>query len=334
MPSKARSRKRTSPDRSEPDIANAVMEKELPRRTIVSLGLVALGLAGLGGLLSRQSSSLSEDKSEPTVYSFRVVRSFRHDPDAFTQGLLWSNGSLFESTGLYGRSSLREVQLKSNGQARIVRRVDLDRRDFGEGLAQRRGQLWQLLWKTGKGIRYSAQAGKDGGLNKTGRFQTPLKDGWGIEFDGEHMLVTDSGHDIFFLDPDDFHLKKKVSVTDGGRFIEMINEMEIIGDELWANVYGTDCLARIDKTSGFVTGWVLLDGILDRRSAAAEAQAAGREAPDVLNGIAWDPDGDRIFVTGKLWPKLYEIRIEPTKQISLERARRMCIPKINIFRLQ
>eukprot|EP00913_Durusdinium_trenchii_P034365 g32150.t1 len=101
--------------------------------------------------------------------------------------------------------------------------------DFGEGLAQRRGQLWQLLWKTGKGIRYSAQAGKDGGLNKTGRFQTPLKDGWGIEFDGEHMLCKDSGHDIFFLDPDDFHLKKKVSVTDGGRFIEMINEMEIIG---------------------------------------------------------------------------------------------------------
>ncbi|CAJ1367064.1 unnamed protein product, partial [Effrenium voratum] len=152
-----------------------------------------------------------------------------------------------------------------------------------------------------------------------------------IEFDGDDLLVTDSGHDIFFLDPADFEIKKKVSVMDDNRFVEMLNELEMIGDELWANVYGTDCLARIDKTSGFVTGWVLLHDILDRRRAGAEAAAAGREAPDVLNGIAWDPAAKRLFVTGKLWPTLYEIKVEPLKGVSLETARKMCIPKVNIF---
>ncbi|CAL1145297.1 unnamed protein product [Cladocopium goreaui] len=112
----------------------------------------------------------------------------------------------------------------------------------------------------------------------------------------------------------------------------MINELEMIGNELWANVYGTDCLARIDKTSGSVTGWLVLNGILERQSAAAEAKAAGREGPDVLNGIAWDPDGKRIFVTGKLWPAMFEIQLEPARELTLKRARRMCIPRINIFR--
>jgi len=367
MTNKARVRKRSRADEAEPQ--NATVD-EPPRRRFTA-GLVALGVAGLAGLggLLRQRASASvtihsepvvytqrgsasgtihsepavdpqrtpasvTSPSEPAVYTYRVVRRFQHDPNAFTQGLLWSNGSLFESTGLYGESTLRELQLGSNGEVRVVRQLDLDRRDFGEGLVQKRGQLLQLLWRTGEGIRYYVQAGEHEQLRQAGRFRTPLNDGWGIEFDGENLVVTDSGHELIFLDPEDFRIKKRVSVTDNGKLIEMINELEMIGDELWGNIYGKDCLARIDKTSGSVTGWLVLNGILERQSAAAEAKAAGREGPDVLNGIAWDPDGKRIFVTGKLWPAMFEIQLEPAREITLERARRMCIPTRNIFRLR
>jgi len=332
MSGKARERKRVRPANPAPDSSGPE-----PSRRKFAAGLVALGFAGLvglGGLLHQRKSSDSGSESvkEPTLYTYRVVNKYKHDPEAFTQGLLWSNGSLFESTGLYGRSSLRELQLGSGGEVHIVRQLQLDRRDFGEGLVQRRGQFLQLLWRTGKGIRYEAQAGKDGRMVQSGTFRTPLGDGWGIEFDGEQLIVTDSGHDMIFLDAEDFSIKNRVSVTDDGKFIEMINELEMIGNELWANIYGTDCLARIDKTSGSVTGWLVLQGILDRQSAAAEAKAAGREGPDVLNGIAWDPEGKRIFVTGKLWPEMYEIKLEPANGLTLERARRVCIPRTNIFR--
>ncbi|CAJ1430230.1 unnamed protein product [Effrenium voratum] len=326
---KARARKRTE---SKDDRQVSENEAAVPRRW-AGVGFAALAVAGLGGLLTRWPlSSPSKSWSEPTLYGYRIVKIYKHDAEAFTQGLLWANGSLFESTGLNGRSSVRELQLNDDsGDITLQKKLDLDGRDFGEGLVHRRGQLLQLLWRTGEGIRYEAQAGEGGKLRRIGRFRTPLNDGWGIEFDGDDLLVTDSGHDIFFLDPADFEIKKKVSVMDDNRFVEMLNELEMIGDELWANVYGTDCLARIDKTSGSVTGWVLLHDILDRRRAGAEAAAAGREAPDVLNGIAWDPAAKRLFVTGKLWPTLYEIKVEPLKGVSLETARKMCIPKVNIF---
>eukprot|EP00933_Yihiella_yeosuensis_P076276 TRINITY_DN8597_c0_g1_i1.p1 TRINITY_DN8597_c0_g1~~TRINITY_DN8597_c0_g1_i1.p1 ORF type:complete len:359 (-),score=61.75 TRINITY_DN8597_c0_g1_i1:124-1131(-) len=273
-------------------------------------------------------------EQEPKVYSFRVIREYKHDPKAFTQGLLWANGSLYESTGLYGRSAVREVRLLDDGTSKVVRETRLDSRDFGEGLVQYEGDLYQLLWRKGEGIRYKAKAGEGGLLEraKGSRFKTTLSDGWGLETDGKSFIVTDSGKDIIYLNPQSFKEEKRLTVNDDGAEVEMVNELEFVDGELWGNVYGNECLARIDPSSGSVKGWVLLDGILDRTSAGEEAKKAGREPPDVLNGIAWDGEKKRLFVTGKLWPKLYEIEVVPAPQLPLEAVRKACIPRTNIFR--
>lgn len=261
------------------------------------------------------------------------MQRYHHDPLAFTQGLLWLNGSLYESTGLYGRSSVREVRLGAGGGAKVVREVKLEQEHFGEGLVYWQGELLQLLWRRPDGLRFSARAGSDGHLErKPGGFRTPLQDGWGLAAHGDVLLATDSGPDVFHLDPATFELRRTVRVTDDGRPVEMVNELELIDGELWANVFGAECLARVDPASGAVLGWVDLTGLLDRRRAAADAAAKGRDPPDVLNGIAWDAEKRRLFVTGKLWPSLFEIEVVPHPSLSLEEARRRCIPARNIFR--
>eukprot|EP00930_Biecheleria_cincta_P036648 TRINITY_DN25112_c0_g1_i2.p1 TRINITY_DN25112_c0_g1~~TRINITY_DN25112_c0_g1_i2.p1 ORF type:complete len:212 (-),score=32.75 TRINITY_DN25112_c0_g1_i2:53-688(-) len=209
--------------------------------------------------------------------------------------------------------------------------------DLVEGLVHwKNSELWRKVLEESEGIRYQVQSGPDGKLKKLPeRFQTPLSDGWGLAFDGKSFLLTDSGHELIFLEPETLRLEKKVDISDNGVLVEMVNELEWIGNELWGNVFGNECLARIDPASGAVTGWVLLEGIIDRRQAEAEARAAGREPPDILNGIAWDPEGQRLFVTGKLWPTLYEIEVTPAPpSLNLQRARDVCIPKTNIFRMR
>lgn len=268
--------------------------------------------------------------TSPVVYTYRIIQKYRHDPGAFTQGLLWLNDSIYESTGLYGRSSVRELQLQG-AKAKVTRRLDLAPQQFGEGLAYWRGELLQLLWRTGEGLRYSVRPGSGGHLQPlpSRGFWTPLKDGWGLTTDETRglLLATDSGHDVFFLDPENLSLNRSLSVTDNGSFVEMLNELEVIDGELWANVFGKDCLARIDLESGSVVGWVLLTGL---RSLLAPS-ASSRERPDVLNGIAWDEQTRRLLVTGKLWPLLFEIEVVPTTNISLAEARSSCLPTRNIF---
>ncbi|CAE7684935.1 Znfx1 [Symbiodinium sp. CCMP2592] len=322
MPSGARSRKRG--DRSSASDEPSAAEERQPssRRVATALGVAAaVAVAGLAGkqLLHDSTESGHSSSGDPKIYGFDVVETYPHDPEAFTQGLLWSNGSLYESTGLYGRSSIREFQLGPGGEVRLLRKLELDGRDFGEGLVQRRGQLLQLLWRRGEGIRYRARAGEGGRLKKAGRFRTPLNDGWGIEAYENQLILTDSGHELITVD-ENFEVVRRVPVNDAGAFVEMVNELEMVGEELWANVYGTECLARIDTESGSVTGWVLLHGLLDKERATWRAGDAGSDAPDVLNGIAWDAASKRLFVTGKLWPHLYEIQVKPS-QVSVEQAR-------------
>jgi len=333
MPSGARSRKRG--DRSSASDEPSAADERQPssRRIATALGVAAaVAVAGLAGkqLFHDSTESGHSSSGDPKIYGFDVVETYPHDPEAFTQGLLWSNGSLYESTGLYGRSSIREFQLGPGGEVRLLRKLELDGRDFGEGLVQRRGQLLQLLWRRGEGIRYRARAGEGGRLKKAGKFRTPLNDGWGIEAHKNQLILTDSGHELITLD-ENFEVVRRVPVNDAGAFVEMVNELEMVGEELWANVYGTECLARIDTESGSVTGWVLLHGLLDKERATWRAGDAGSDAPDVLNGIAWDAASKRLFVTGKLWPHLYEIQVKPS-QVSVEQARRYCIPKSNLFR--
>jgi len=294
---------------------------------------------------NESSSTTSSSSIDPVIYSYRIVKRYRHDPQAFTQGLLWLNGSLYESTGMYGRSVVREVQLTEpeseqsgsaeTGSFRVLREVPNDPSEFGEGLVHvGNGELLQLLWRVGRGNRFQASAGEAGSLSRQPEgFNTPLQDGWGFEFDGKSLLVTDSGSDVYFLDPKTFAQQRKVRVKDADRVVEMVNELELIDGELWANIFGTECIARVEPSTGAVVGWVDLTGILNRKKAAAAARKKGLDPPDILNGIAFDSSSRRLFVTGKLWPRLYEIELVKSN-ISLTEARNRCIPKVNIFHQQ
>lgn len=259
----------------------------------------------------------------PALYSYEVVAEYPHDPDAFTQGLVWSagDGALWESTGLYGESELRRVRLEDGS---VDRRARLEPSDFGEGLAEHNGSLLQLTWRSPKGLEYDAAT-----LALKRTFRTPLKDGWGLtnSADGATLVATDSGATLYWLDPSDLRVVKSSTVTDGGAAVLWLNELELIDGEIWANIWQTDCIARIDPDTATVTGWVLMHGLKERAKAAGVRQ---RKQMDVLNGIAWDAERRRLFVTGKLWPRLFEVRVtrnEGATEADVALARQRCIVK-------
>lgn len=229
---------------------------------------------------------------EPVFYGFEVVRARPHDSDAFTQGLAYVDGVLFESTGRYP-STIRRVRLDDGA---VQQRVDLAPDLFGEGLTEIDGRLFTLTWKNGKGFVWNAAD-----LSPLGEFPLP-GEGWGLTDDGTRLIVSDGTPILRFLDPATKAETGRVQVTFRGRPLPQLNELEWIDGEVWANVWTQDAIVRIDPATGVVTGVVDLTGLLPDR--------AGMElSDDVLNGIAWDPDGRRLFVTGKHWPTLFEIRL-------------------------
>lgn len=229
------------------------------------------------------------------MYTYRVVNRFPHDPNAFTQGLVFHEGVLYESTGLNGQSSLRRVSLETG---EVLARRDIDARYFAEGLALWRDSLIQLTWQAGTAFVYDRSSLEPTGtLSYTG-------EGWGLASDGQKLILSDGGPDgeLRFLDPETFAETGRLVVRDRGAPVNFLNELEVVGDEIFANVWQTERIARISPETGDVTGWIDLTGLLP---------AAERSHPDaVLNGIAWDAANDRLFVTGKLWPTLFEIRLE------------------------
>ncbi len=227
------------------------------------------------------------------VLGYVVERVYPHDRNAFTQGLIWLDGVLYESTGLNGASSVRKVQLETG---RVLARHDLNNRYFGEGLTAWGSQLIQLTYRSGLGFVYDRATLRQ---RQTFRY---AGEGWGLTHDGQRLIMSDGTAVLRFLDPLTFRQVYELPVHDGGQPVPKLNELEFIKGEIWANVWGTDRIARIDPQSGRVTAWVDLTGLLS---------AADRTGMvDVLNGIAWDAQRDRIFVTGKRWPKLYQIRVK------------------------
>jgi glutaminyl-peptide cyclotransferase len=226
------------------------------------------------------------------VYTYEIRNTYPHDRAAFTQGLIFRDGFLWESTGQYGSSSLRQVELKTG---RVLRSVPVPREFFAEGMTIFRGRVYQLTWQEGRAFVYDA---KD--FRRLGEFKYP-GEGWGLTHDNESLVMSDGTSTLRFLDPETFAVRRAVRVTDGGRPVEQLNELEYVRGEIFANVWQEDRVARIDPRTGRVTGWIDLAGLLP------EADARGDE--DVLNGIAYDEENDRLFVTGKLWPKLFEIRL-------------------------
>ncbi len=254
---------------------------------LVCAAVVSASAAGLAVVPPAQRTAMRA----PTA-RYEVVRSYPHDPDAFTQGLTVSDGVLYESTGLHGKSTVRKVKLE-NGEVLQVQKVD--RQYFGEGIAVWRDRIFHLTYQSGLGFIYDRQT-----FERVGTFTYP-GEGWGITHDGTRLIMSDGSAALRFLDPATQRETGRVQVHDGAVPVEHLNELEFVRGAVLANVWQTDRIVRIDPVTGRVLEWVDFSGLL---SPADRAQQ-----PDVLNGIAYDAATDRLFVTGKLWPRLFEVRI-------------------------
>ena len=234
---------------------------------------------------------LKSDKA-PVRYMYRIVNSYPHDIRAFTQGLVFHKGYLYESTGQYGRSTLRKVEPETG---EVLRSLNLDRELFGEGLCVHDGKLYQLTWKSRVGFIYDIESFR---MLSRVHYQT---EGWGLTSDGVNLLKSDGSHYIYVLEPQYFSETDRFEVFDHNGRVEGLNELEYIDGIIYANVFGTDEIVMIEHGSGKVTGVIDLKGLLDRRYHHPDL--------DVLNGIAYDHENDRLFVTGKNWPRLFEIEL-------------------------
>lgn len=232
--------------------------------------------------------------ADSPVYSYEVVNVWPHDTNAFTQGLVFLDGALLESTGLNGQSTLRKVDLKS-GQ--VLKQAEVPIQYFAEGLALLGGKLFQLTWQNHKGFVYDLDSFF---LEKQFSYEG---EGWGLTTDGRWLILSDGTDQIRFLDPVNFEVQRTIHVQREGQPVDRLNELEYIKGEIFANVWGTDYVMRIDPSTGKVTGVIDFTGLL-----AATDRGVGT---DVFNGIAYDAATDRLFVTGKRWPKLFEVRLKP-----------------------
>jgi glutamine cyclotransferase len=226
---------------------------------------------------------------------YRVVNNYPHDPNAFTQGLIFEDGHLYESTGLYGHSSLREVELQTG---RVIREYDLPSEYFGEGLTNWGSTLVQITWKSHTGFVYDRRT-----FRQIRSFHD-AGEGWGLTQDGHNLILSDGTATLRFLDPENFQQVKSLIVTDHGKPVQKINELEYIHGEVYANIWFSNRIARISPATGRVLGWIDLSGVIP----VVEL----RSDDCVLNGIAWDTKNARLFITGKLWPELFEIRVVPS----------------------
>lgn len=231
--------------------------------------------------------------AQTTVRTFacEVVKTYNHSRDAYTQGLFIENGVMYESSGQYGSSSFRRVDIETG---RVLEQLDFPRQYFVEGSCVLNGMLYILTWKEHKVFVYDLKS-----MKKLGEFYNPTE-GWGLTTDGESLIMSDGSQKIYFLDPNTFLAKRTIDVKMKGRDIYYLNELEYINGEIYANVYGEDNIVIINPEKGYVTGRILCDGILADNL---------KKGIDVLNGIAYDKKNRKIYLTGKLWPRLFEVRL-------------------------
>jgi glutamine cyclotransferase len=269
--------------------------------TITLIGLIVLSIAQVG-LSGEQPQAVQPSPAvkelsppiSPKIYHYKIVKTYPHDDQAFTQGLIYENNFFYEGTGLYGRSALRKTALESGA---VLKSRRLPVRFFGEGITAFRGKVVQLTWKSRTGFVY-----EEGGfqLLRTFSYKT---EGWGLTHDASKLIMSDGSAHLIFLDPETFAEIRRLKVFDDKGPVTGLNELEYVRGEIFANVWPTNLIAIISPVSGRVTGWIDLAG-LSRLS-------GGDNINKTLNGIAYDKDNDRLFVTGKLWPRIYEIKLIP-----------------------
>ncbi len=269
------------------------MNRHFPFIKLLILGFFFCSSSNIDGSAGVKGSNNNESINDVPVYGYRIVNSYPHDSEAFTQGLVYEDGFMYEGTGLHGRSSLRKVELETG---RILQNHNLPNKYFGEGLTIHGEQITQLTWRSKVGFEYDKEKFS---LVKKFNYTT---EGWGITYDGKHLITSDGSDTLYFLDPITHREINRIKVTYEGRPVTRLNELEYVHGEIFANVWLTDFIARISPESGKVMGWIDLRGLSD------DFGPRGRD--QVLNGIAYDQKGNRLFVTGKLWPKIYEIKLE------------------------
>lgn len=243
-------------------------------------------------LMRPQSDDSLVQSSSAPVWRVEVVKAYPHDPDAFTQGLFFHEGFLYESTGRYGKSALLKKDLQTG---KTLASVELDDRYFGEGAVLLNDRIYQLTWQNETLLVYDARTFA---LMKKIRYSG---EGWGLVTDGKHLLQSDGSATLTVHDPESFKIVRKISVRDGDRPIDRLNELEVIGGEIWANIFMEDLAVRIHPETGEVLGWIDLSPI--------RAHLPPDTYVDVINGIACDEATGRIFITGKFWPLLFEVRL-------------------------
>jgi glutaminyl-peptide cyclotransferase len=253
--------------------------------------VVAVMLAPMA-VTAQEASPVPANSS---TFGYRVIAEYPHDRRAFTQGLVYVDGVLYEGTGLNGQSTLRRVDLETG---EVQQAVGLSEEYFGEGIAVLGDRIYQLTWKNGVCVVFDRETFE---LQEVFTYET---EGWGLTTDGERLIMSDGTNRLFIRDPETFAELDTIDVYDGVRAIWNLNELEVVNGEIWANVWQTDRIARIDPETGQVTGWIDLTGLLSEKDRE-------RHPVDVLNGISYDPETGRLFVTGKLWPKLFEIEVVP-----------------------
>jgi glutaminyl-peptide cyclotransferase len=266
-------------------------------RRVAAAAFAVVGLA-LAPARAAPASAPATAADTPTtaaipVYGYKIVHTYPHDLNAFTEGLFFQGGYLYESTGLDGHSSVRKVKLET-GQ--VLERANLPPDMFGEGIASWNGKLIGLTWKGQVGYVLDLDS-----FDVKGQFGYP-GEGWGLTHNDTEMVMSDGTPDIRFLNPDTLVESHRIHVTAQGKPVDQLNELEWVDGEIYANIWQTDRIARIDPKTGRVVGWIDLAGLLPKSDYIANHT-------DVLNGIAYDPGAKRLFVTGKMWPKLFEIKL-------------------------
>ena len=295
---------------------------------IIVIGLLALAAAAVIVLKRYRPATKAlppaaalETQAVGRVFGYEIVREYPHDKDAFTQGLIYLDGFLYESTGITGRSSLRKVRLETG---EVIQQRAVNRRDYGEGLTEWQSRLLQLtprrrgsapIWdRWGRtfledvsrhfgdnvGVTYDIAS-----FEPRSSFEYP-GDGWGLTHDDRRLIMSDGSSKLRFLDPETFAELSRLEVFDGGKPVEYLNELEFVDGKIYANVQRQDRIAIIQPDSGQLTGWIDLAGLKSHMPPLPQ-----EPLPPVLNGIAYDAAGRRLFVTGKLWPKVFEIRVTP-----------------------
>jgi glutaminyl-peptide cyclotransferase len=264
--------------------------------TAILAGLFLAGCGSTEGRDAQHSASTAtvaeKAKAQVPVFGAKVVKTFPHDPQAFTQGLEYYGGYLYESTGRTGESTLRKVALET-GQ--VIKKVSLPAQEFGEGLTIFHGKIYQLTWLSKKGFIYSLD-----GFRHVGEFHYE-SEGWGLTHDETSLILSDGTNTLRFIDPVSFAVTKTIEVYSGDVAVTNLNELEYIDGEIFSNVWHSSRIARIDSHSGKVLAWIDLTPLVAKEQHGEE---------DVLNGIAYDHEAHRLFVTGKDWPEILQIKLE------------------------